>query len=106
MIFLIALFILMYLIISYTSIYHVKLPVLNVLRIILGLGLCFFIYTTVMHIPGNMKYWITLLALCLFMNIEITSYKNKFNDQKAKLILDIFSLIIALMIVVITAVYI
>ncbi|WP_414047539.1 membrane stabilizing protein MspA [Macrococcus equi] len=106
MILLTALFILMYLIISYTSIYHVQLRILNILRIVLGLGLCFFIYTAVMHVPGNMKYWITLLALCLLMNIEISAYKNKFKDAKAKLILDMFSIILALMIIVISAIYI
>lgn len=106
MILLIALFTLMYLIISYTSIYKLHIPVLNILRIILGLGLCFFVFTSVMHIPGNIKYWITLLALCLLMNIEISAYKNKFNDQKAKLILDIFSIIIALMLIAIAAIYI
>ncbi len=106
MIFLIALFTIMYLIVSYTSIYHFKMNILNILRIILGLGYCFFIYTSVMHIPENMKYWITLLAICLLMNIEIAAYKYKFNDSKAKRILDIFSLVIALMVIVITAIYI
>ncbi|WP_414050772.1 membrane stabilizing protein MspA [Macrococcus animalis] len=106
MILLIALFTIMYLIVSYTSIYNFKMNILNILRIILGLGFCFFVYTSVMHIPGNIKYWITLLALCLFMNIEISAFKNKFNDAKAKTILDIFSLIIALMVVVIAAMYI
>lgn len=106
MILLIALLTFMYLIISYTSIYNFKMNILNILRIILGLGYCFFIYTSVMHVPGNMKYWITLLAICLFMNIEISAFKNKFNDVKAKRILDIFSLVIALMVVVIAAIYI
>lgn len=106
MILLITLFTLMYLIVSYTSIYHFKMNILSILRILLGLGYCFFIYTSVMHIPGNMKYWITLLAVCLLMNIEISAYKHTLNDPKAKRILDIFSLIIALMVIVITAIYI
>ncbi|TDM45451.1 hypothetical protein ETI08_08750 [Macrococcoides goetzii] len=106
MIFLITLLTLMYLIVSYTSIYHLKLNILNILRIILGLGYSFFIFTSVMHIPGNMKFWITLLAICLLLNIEIAAYKHKFNDSKAKRILDIFSLVIALMVIVIIAIYI
>ncbi|MCE4956444.1 membrane stabilizing protein MspA [Macrococcoides caseolyticum] len=104
MIILISLFIVMYLIISYTSIYQFNMNILNCLRVMLGLLVVFFIYTAVMHVPGNIKYWITLLALCLWMNVEITAFKNKFNDKKAKMILDIFSIIIALMLIVIIAV--
>lgn len=105
MIFLIALLITMYLIVSYTSIYTIKMRILDFLRIILGAVFVLFIFITLMHL-GSIKYWITLLALSLFLNIEISNYKFKFNDKKAKLILDTFSVILAIMIIVLCAIYI
>ncbi len=104
MIILIILLMMMYLIISYTSIYMINMRLLDFLRIILGAVFVVFIFIALMHL-GTIKFWITLLALCLFLNIEISNYKFKFNDKKAKLILDLFSIVTALMIIVLCAIY-
>lgn len=104
MIILIILLMMMYLIVSYTSIYMINMRLLDFLRIILGALFVVFIFVALMHL-GTIKFWITLLALCLFLNIEISNYKFKFNDQKAKLILNLFSIVMALMIIVLCAIY-
>lgn len=104
MIILIILLMIMYLIISYTSIYMINMRLLDFLRIILGAVFVVFIFIALMHL-GTIKFWIILLALCLFLNIEISNYKFKFNDKKAKLILDLFSIITALMIIALCALY-
>lgn len=106
MLILITLYLLIYLLISYVSIYIYPIRLLAVMRMIMGVAVTLFIFSLLFSYHGTMKYWIPLLVLCLFMNTEIAAYKERFNDHKAKIILSIFSVLFVLMIIILTALYI
>lgn len=106
MLLLITLYIMIYLLISYVSVYIYPRSLLAVMRMIMGIALTLFIFSLLFSYHGTMKYWIPILVLCLFMNNEIAAYKQRFDDHKAKVILSIFSILFAVMIIVLTALYI
>ncbi|KAA1039668.1 hypothetical protein ERX35_006225 [Macrococcus equipercicus] len=98
MIFLLTLYLLIYLLVSYLSIYQYSIPLTRILRIILSIGLLLFSFSLLVGITAT-SWWVFLLVLALVINIEITAFKHRINDQKGVLILHIFTLMLTVLII-------
>ncbi|UTH13998.1 membrane stabilizing protein MspA [Macrococcus equipercicus] len=98
MIFLLTLYLLIYLLVSYLSIYQYSIRLTRILRIILSIGLLLFSFSLLVGITAT-SWWVFLLVLALVINIEITAFKHRINDQKGVLILHIFTLMLTVLII-------
>ncbi|TDM12832.1 membrane stabilizing protein MspA [Macrococcus lamae] len=98
MIFLLTLYLLIYLVISYLSIYQYNVQITRILRMILGVGLLLFIFSILFNVTST-SWWAILLVLALVINIEITAFKHRIKDEKGVLILNLFTIMLTLLII-------
>lgn len=97
-----ALYISIYLVMSYTTIYRFTFPITMYLRIVFAFVLMLFAGTILIGVTTT-SWWIVVLVLALIINIEILAFKHKIHDNKAVKILNIFTALLSLMVVVTTA---
>lgn len=101
---LVILYLALYLIVSYLSIYRFNMKITQILRIIFGIGIFLFLTSAFMFL-GFKGYLIISLVFFLIANVEITAFKHSRNDQKALLILNMFTVAITLLIIISSFVY-
>lgn len=101
MILLLTLYLLIYLLVSYVSIYQYNVRMTRILRMILGISLLLFAFSILLRVTPT-SWWAILLVLALVMNIEITSFKYKLHDDKGLLILNLFTLMLSVLIIVVS----
>ncbi len=101
MILLLTLYLLIYLLVSYVSIYQYNIRMTRILRMILGISLLLFAFSILLRVTPT-SWWAILLVLALVMNIEITSFKYKLHDDKGLLILNLFTLMLSVLIIVVS----
>lgn len=93
------LFTLIYLIISYLSIYQLHSMLTQALRFIMGLMLIVFLGSIVFSFPMQ-SWWILAVLVCLIINIEITAFKYRIKDQKANQLLNYMSIFILIIFII------
>lgn len=101
MILLLTLYLLIYLLVSYVSIYQYNIRMTRILRMILGISMLLFAFSILLRVTPT-SWWAILLVLALVMNIEITSFKYKLHDDKGLLILNLFTLMLSVLIIVVS----
>ncbi|MEB6209838.1 membrane stabilizing protein MspA [Staphylococcus pasteuri] len=82
---------LLYLIVSYISIFKMNSIFTRILRIIMGILLLFVVAITTMQFPSE-NWWVFIVLLLLVGNIEVTAFKTLKNDDKGVNILNILSI--------------
>lgn len=87
------LFTIIYLIISYLSIYQLHTMLTQALRFIMGLMLIVFLGSIVFSFAMQ-AWWILAVLVCLVINVEITAFKYRIKDQKAIQLLNYMSIFI------------
>ncbi|MGK9044526.1 membrane stabilizing protein MspA [Mammaliicoccus vitulinus] len=98
------LFTLIYLIISYLSIFQLHTMLTQALRFIMGLMLIVFLGSIVIGFATQI-WWLLAVLVCLVINIEITAFKYRIKDKKAVKLLNymtIFILVIYVILLFIT----
>ncbi|TDL98470.1 hypothetical protein ERX27_03280 [Macrococcus brunensis] len=98
MILLLTLFIVIYLLIAFLSIYFYNTKLTDIARMIFGAALIVFAASMLIGHSGSL--WVILLVAALVINIEITAFKFKISDLKALQILHIFTAMLAVMIII------
>lgn len=101
MILLLTLYLLIYLLVSYVSIYQYNIRMTRILRMVLGISLLLFAFSILLRVTPT-SWWAILLVLALVINIEITSFKYKLHDDKGLLILNLFTLMLSVLIIVVS----
>ncbi|AXV41753.1 membrane stabilizing protein MspA [Staphylococcus warneri] len=82
---------LLYLIVSYISIFKMNSIFTRILRIIMAVLLLFVVAITTMQFP-NENWWVFIVLLLLVGNVEVTAFKSLKNDIKGVNILNILSI--------------
>ncbi|WP_154835179.1 membrane stabilizing protein MspA [Staphylococcus pasteuri] len=82
---------LLYLIVSYISIFKMNSIFTRILRIIMGILLLFVVAITTMQFPSE-NWWVFIVLLLLVGNVEVTAFKKLKNDDKGVNILNILSI--------------
>lgn len=82
---------LLYLIVSYISIFKMTSIFTRILRIIMAVLLLFVVAITTMQFP-NENWWVFIVLLLLVGNVEVTAFKSLKNDVKGVNILNILSI--------------
>ncbi|OIS44169.1 membrane stabilizing protein MspA, partial [Staphylococcus warneri] len=82
---------LLYLIVSYISIFKMNSIFTRILRIIMAVLLLFVVAITTMQFP-NENWWVFIVLLLLVGNVEVTAFKSLKNDVKGVNILNILSI--------------
>ncbi len=82
---------LLYLIVSYISIFKMNSIFTRILRIIMGILLLFVVAITTMQFPSE-NWWVFIVLLLLVGNLEVTAFKTLKNDDKGVNILNILSI--------------
>lgn len=82
---------LLYLIVSYISIFKMNSIFTRILRIIMAVLLLFVVAITTMQFP-NENWWVFIILLLLVGNVEVTAFKSLKNDVKGVNILNILSI--------------
>ena len=97
------LFTLIYLIISYLSIYQLHTMLTQALRFIMGLMLLVFLGSMIFTFPLQ-YWWLLAVLLCLVLNIEITAkYRSKVyrvKDKKGIQLLNLMTIFILIIYVI------
>ena len=91
----------LYLIVSYISIYKMPTIFTRILRIIMGILLLFVIAITTLQFPTE-NWWVFIVLLLLVGNVEVTAFKELKHDTKAVSILNILSVILFIIYVILT----
>lgn len=82
---------LLYLIVSYISIFKMNSIFTRILIIIMAVLLLFVVAITTMQFP-NENWWVFIVLLLLVGNVEVTAFKSLKNDVKGVNILNILSI--------------
>ncbi|MEX2948588.1 membrane stabilizing protein MspA [Staphylococcus warneri] len=82
---------LLYLIVSYISIFKMNSIFTRILRIIMAVLLLFVVAITTIQFP-NENWWVFIVLLLLVGNVEVTAFKSLKNDVKGVNILNILSI--------------
>ena len=93
----------LYLIVSYISIFKMDTIITRILRIIMALLLLFVVAITTLSFPA-VNWWVFILLLLIVGNVEITAFKHLKQDKKAIQILNIISLGLIIIYVILTLV--
>ena len=93
------LFTLIYLIISYLSIYQLHTMLTQALRFIMGLMLLVFLGSMIFTFPLQ-YWWLLAVLLCLVLNIEITAFKYRVKDKKGVQLLNLMTIFILIIYVI------
>jgi len=91
----------LYLIVSYISIFKMKSMFVHILRIIMGILLLFVVAITTIQFPSE-NWWVFVVLLLLVGNVEVTAFKALKNDYKGVSILNIISIIIFVIYIILT----
>jgi len=94
----------LYLIVSYISIFKMKSMFVHILRIIMGILLLFVVAITTIQFPSE-NWWVFVVLLLLVGNVEVTAFKALKNDHKGVSILNIISIIIFVIYIILTFYY-
>ncbi|HFD6529750.1 TPA: membrane stabilizing protein MspA [Staphylococcus aureus] len=93
----------LYLIVSFISIFKMEVVFTRILRIIMGVLLLFVLALTTMSFPkGN--WWVFIVLLLLVGNVEVTGFKMLKKDLKGVNILNLMSLFIFVIYFILTIV--
>ncbi|HGZ9434847.1 TPA: membrane stabilizing protein MspA [Staphylococcus aureus] len=83
----------LYLIVSFISIFKMEVVFTRILRIIMGVLLLFVLALTTMSFPKE-NWWVFIVLLLLVGNVEVTGFKMLKKDLKGVNILNLMSLFI------------
>ncbi|MGT2334251.1 membrane stabilizing protein MspA [Staphylococcus aureus] len=92
----------LYLIVSFISIFKMEVVFTRILRIIMGVLLLFVLALTTMSFPEN--WWVFIVLLLLVGNVEVTGFKMLKKDLKGVNILNLMSLFIFVIYFILTIV--
>lgn len=81
----------LYLIVSYISVFKMPTIITRILRIIMALLLLFVVAITTLSFPA-VNWWVFIVLLLIIGNVEITAFKNGKKDSKAVQILNIITI--------------
>ncbi|HDJ5552007.1 TPA: membrane stabilizing protein MspA [Staphylococcus aureus] len=84
---------LLYLVVSFISIFKMEVIFTRILRIIMGVLLLFVVALTTMSFPKE-NWWVFIVLLLLVGNVEVTGFKMLKKDLKGVNILNLMSLFI------------
>ena len=84
---------LLYLVVSFISIFKMEVILTRILRIIMGVLLLFVVALTTMSFPKE-NWWVFIVLLLLVGNVEVTGFKMLKKDLKGVNILNLMSLFI------------
>lgn len=93
----------LYLIVSFISIFKMEVVFTRILRIIMGVLLLFVLALTTMSFPKE-NWWVFIVLLLLVGNVEVTGFKMLKKDLKAVNILNLMSLFIFVIYFILTIV--
>ncbi|WP_056935821.1 membrane stabilizing protein MspA [Staphylococcus equorum] len=83
----------LYLIVSYISVFKMSTIITRILRIIMALLLLFVVAITTLSFPA-VNWWVFIVLLLIIGNVEITAFKNGKKDSKAVQILNIITILL------------
>ncbi|MEK4561221.1 membrane stabilizing protein MspA [Staphylococcus equorum] len=83
----------LYLIVSYISVFKMPTIITRILRIIMALLLLFVVAITTLSFPA-VNWWVFIVLLLIIGNVEITAFKNGKKDPKAVQILNIITILL------------
>ncbi|MEB8174533.1 membrane stabilizing protein MspA [Staphylococcus equorum] len=83
----------LYLIVSYISVFKMPTIITRILRIIMALLLLFVLAITTLSFPA-VNWWVFIVLLLIIGNVEITAFKNGKKDSKAVQILNIITILL------------
>ncbi|HCV1292178.1 TPA: membrane stabilizing protein MspA [Staphylococcus aureus] len=93
----------LYLIVSFISIFKMEVVFTRILRIIMGVLLLFVLSLTTMSFPKE-NWWVFIVLLLLVGNVEVTGFKMLKKDLKGVNILNLMSLFIFVIYFILTIV--
>ncbi|CAC6427678.1 membrane stabilizing protein MspA [Staphylococcus aureus] len=93
----------LYLIVSFISIFKMEVVFTRILRIIMGVLLLFVLALTTMSFPKE-NWWVFIVLLLLVGNVEVTRFKMLKKDLKGVNILNLMSLFIFVIYFILTIV--
>ncbi|HEH3076081.1 membrane stabilizing protein MspA [Staphylococcus aureus] len=93
----------LYLIVSFISIFKMEVVFTRILRIIMGVLLLFVLALTTMSFPKE-NWWAFIVLLLLVGNVEVTGFKMLKKDLKGVNILNLMSLFIFVIYFILTIV--
>ncbi|BDV08834.1 TPA: membrane stabilizing protein MspA [Staphylococcus aureus] len=93
----------LYLIVSFISIFKMEVVFTRILRIIMGVLLLFVLALTTMSFPKE-NWWVFIVLLLLVGNVEVTEFKMLKKDLKGVNILNLMSLFIFVIYFILTIV--
>ncbi|HEG8625503.1 TPA: membrane stabilizing protein MspA [Staphylococcus aureus] len=93
----------LYLIVSFISIFKMEVVFTRILRIIMGVLLLFVLALTTMSFPKE-NWWVFIVLLLLVGNVEVTGFKMLKKDLKGVYILNLMSLFIFVIYFILTIV--
>ncbi|EOT0257442.1 membrane stabilizing protein MspA [Staphylococcus aureus] len=93
----------LYLIVSFISIFKMEVIFTRILRIIMGVLLLFVLALTTMSFPKE-NLWVFIVLLLLVGNVEVTGFKMLKKDLKGVNILNLMSLFIFVIYFILTIV--
>lgn len=93
----------LYLIVSYISIYKMNTIFTRILRIIMALLLLFVVAVTTLSFPLS-NWWVFVVLLLLVGNVEVTAFKYGKQDIKGVKILNILTAILLVIYIILTLV--
>ncbi|HCY0736532.1 TPA: membrane stabilizing protein MspA [Staphylococcus aureus] len=93
----------LYLIVSFISIFKMEVVFTRILRIIMGVLLLFVLALTTMSFPKE-NWWVFIVLLLLVDNVEVTGFKMLKKDLKGVNILNLMSLFIFVIYFILTIV--
>ncbi|HDC7758514.1 TPA: membrane stabilizing protein MspA [Staphylococcus aureus] len=93
----------LYLIVSFISIFKMEVVFTRILRIIMGVLLLLVLALTTMSFPKE-NWWVFIVLLLLVGNVEVTGFKMLKKDLKGVNILNLMSLFIFVIYFILTIV--
>ncbi|HDT6337454.1 membrane stabilizing protein MspA [Staphylococcus aureus] len=93
----------LYLIVSFISIFKMEVVFTRILRIIMGVLLLFVLALTTMSFPKE-NWWVFIVLLLLVGNVEVIGFKMLKKDLKGVNILNLMSLFIFVIYFILTIV--
>ncbi|HDP2110863.1 TPA: membrane stabilizing protein MspA [Staphylococcus aureus] len=93
----------LYLIVSFISIFKMEVVFTRILRIIMGVLLLFVLALTTMSFPKE-NWWVFIVLLLLVGNVEVTGFKMLKKDLKGVNILNLMALFIFVIYFILTIV--
>ncbi|HLR19148.1 MAG TPA: membrane stabilizing protein MspA [Staphylococcus sp.] len=93
----------LYLIVSYISIFKMPTAITRILRIIMALLLLFVVAITTLSFPA-LNWWVFVVLLLIISNVEITAFKNSKQDAKAVQILNLITVLLFVVYAILTLV--